>query len=283
MSDLTERISKIEQGLKTFTMIGSGGAQVEGSFETGYCITCPEIVGASTTTGGVIPPPITPSGACCIGNDCTIRTEENCLSEGGTYQGDNTTCSPNPCGTTGACCHDDGSCTETTQAECDGDYQGDGTTCDPNPCPQPPPNEGACCIGADCSVVSEADCVSGGGHYFGDGTTCSGIDCSNSPEFGCSPICCLSPENQAALCLLFYSGINQYQCFDTWSGTCDDCVWWCCVTGCEGCTIQDPECSCSDTGACFSPGCIDDGITIEECANINPFTFAGWICGEECP
>jgi len=34
----------------------------------------------------------------------------------------------------GACCAPDGSCTITTQANCQGQYMGDGTTCDPNPC-----------------------------------------------------------------------------------------------------------------------------------------------------
>ena len=42
---------------------------------------------------------------------------------------------------TGACCFVDGSCQVLTQSDCTGvggTYQGDGTSCDPNPCPQPP-------------------------------------------------------------------------------------------------------------------------------------------------
>ena len=41
---------------------------------------------------------------------------------------------------TGACCANDGSCSESTQSDCEsasGEYQGDGISCDPNPCPQP--------------------------------------------------------------------------------------------------------------------------------------------------
>ncbi len=38
----------------------------------------------------------------------------------------------------GACCADDGTCTETTEADCDGTWLGLGTDCDPNPCAQPP-------------------------------------------------------------------------------------------------------------------------------------------------
>jgi hypothetical protein len=42
---------------------------------------------------------------------------------------------PCPSTATGACCNDDdGSCTITTEADCTGTYQGDDTTCTPNPC-----------------------------------------------------------------------------------------------------------------------------------------------------
>jgi len=41
-------------------------------------------------------PPAT--GACCIeGDDCFLLGQEQCLSQGGIYKGDGTTCSPNPC------------------------------------------------------------------------------------------------------------------------------------------------------------------------------------------
>ena len=36
----------------------------------------------------------TPTGACCISTVCSITTEAGCA---GTYQGDSTTCSPDPC------------------------------------------------------------------------------------------------------------------------------------------------------------------------------------------
>ncbi len=48
------------------------------------------------------------------------------------------------CGGPGACCFGDGSCDVLTGAMCiksGGNYQGEGTTCDPNPCPQPPAND----------------------------------------------------------------------------------------------------------------------------------------------
>lgn len=38
-----------------------------------------------------------PTGACCQGTFCSVRTEDACDSLGGVYQGDDTTCSGNPC------------------------------------------------------------------------------------------------------------------------------------------------------------------------------------------
>ncbi len=40
-----------------------------------------------------------PTGACCIGEACSIRTEDDCNNLSGYYQGDNTSCYPNPCQT----------------------------------------------------------------------------------------------------------------------------------------------------------------------------------------
>lgn len=40
----------------------------------------------------------TATGACCVGNVCTPDlTESDCISGGGTYQGDGTDCTDNPC------------------------------------------------------------------------------------------------------------------------------------------------------------------------------------------
>src|SRR6266545_3167814 len=41
------------------------------------------------------------SGACCLPTgDCSVVTATQCASQGGTYQGDGTVCTPNPCGVT---------------------------------------------------------------------------------------------------------------------------------------------------------------------------------------
>jgi len=82
----------------------------------------------------------------------------------------------------GACCFPDGSCTVLSPGLCAADsglYQGDATTCSPDPCPQPPPPpSGACCVAnSECSVLSAADCAAAGGTYMGDDVACDGGVC----------------------------------------------------------------------------------------------------------
>ncbi len=87
--------------------------------------------------------PQTTTGACCSPSDaCTLETGQSAceaLGMGYAYEGDGTTCSPNPCVEPfGACCADDGTCTEDTQSNCEtaGDtFQGDGSTCSTVECP----------------------------------------------------------------------------------------------------------------------------------------------------
>ncbi|MHC4947443.1 MAG: multicopper oxidase family protein, partial [Planctomycetota bacterium] len=81
------------------------------------------------------------TGACCFASGaCTIVTDAlDCTTAGGTYQGDGTVCTPNPCPQpTGACCLPGGTCNVLTATDCataNGVYQGDDTSCVPNPCP----------------------------------------------------------------------------------------------------------------------------------------------------
>jgi FtsP/CotA-like multicopper oxidase with cupredoxin domain len=83
--------------------------------------------------------PLVTTGACCQGSTCTLQQPSICLGLPGVYQGDGTSCSPNPCiVATGACCANNGTCTEATQTTCTGGggtYQGDGSTCAAAVCP----------------------------------------------------------------------------------------------------------------------------------------------------
>ena len=124
-------------------------------------------------------PPAT-TGACCFTDgSCQILSQTNCTSQNGVYQGNGTTCTPNPCPQpTGACCFANGSCQILTQADCgaqSGSYQGDDTVCMPNPCQQP---TGACCFtDGSCQELTAAACTTANGSYQGDGTTCMPNPC----------------------------------------------------------------------------------------------------------
>jgi spore coat protein A len=83
--------------------------------------------------------PLVISGACCQVEVCSIETPAACTTLGGVYQGDGTSCSPNPCAEPfGACCASNGTCTEDDQSVCEGGggvFQGDGSTCATVECP----------------------------------------------------------------------------------------------------------------------------------------------------
>jgi hypothetical protein len=83
--------------------------------------------------------PAQAAGACCTGGTCQVVTESDCTTLGGVYQGDGTSCAPNPCAEPfGACCFTDGTCTEDTESNCTtagGLFQGDGSIRTPLLCP----------------------------------------------------------------------------------------------------------------------------------------------------
>ncbi len=118
------------------------------------------------------------TGACCeASGNCTVITSAACTTLGGTYQGDSTTCTPNPCPQpTGACCLKNGTCQDaTTVVDCiiaGGWYQGDTTTCATTNC------LGACCLYNDpCETISQISCEGSGGFYDGNGTNCGTTVC----------------------------------------------------------------------------------------------------------
>ena len=142
-------------------------------------------VSASEASVVIAQPSTGPTGACCFADgSCRLVTQDACTGAGGTYQGDNTVCQPNPCPPAppdGACCFVTGDCfvlpTEAC-AEANGSYHGDDTTCNPNPCPQPPPLTGACCFrNANCRILSQTRCEQLRGVYLEDGTVCAPDPC----------------------------------------------------------------------------------------------------------
>ncbi|TWT45355.1 Proprotein convertase P-domain protein [Phycisphaerae bacterium RAS1] len=162
-------------------------------------------------------------------------TQAQCVYQAGQYQGDNTTCTPNPCGPrTGACCHADGTCTALTAAECLGygwTFQGDNSLCIEVNCAAV---TGACCIGTDsCEIMTQAQCTFQSGQYQGDNTSCTPNPC------GVRGACCIGTDSceimTQAQCT-FQSG--QYQ-GDNTSCTPNPCgVRGACCIGTDSCEIM---------------------------------------------
>ena len=107
----------------------------------------------------------------------------------------------------GRCCHSDGTCTETSQANCAaaGDVWTAGQTCGAGVC-----LTGACCIPAtgDCTVTNEADCDAQCGVWWSGGS-CSPNPCGGASMGACcygSGLCVLDTEEPCACRGGTYSG-----------------------------------------------------------------------------
>lgn len=141
-----------------------------------------------------------PTGACCnvTTGSCSVLDVTQCA---GTYLGDNTLCSPNPCDQpVGACCRPDGACSVIAADACVGTgfvFRGGGSVCASANCPQP---VGACCNGNACAAgVASGTCATLGGSFMGGGSTCGP---SNSCPIGA---CCLADGS-------CFAGTSQQLC-----------------------------------------------------------------------
>ena len=192
-----------------------------------------------------------PTGACCFTDgNCEVLTQEQCdptgtrpdqipprstaRRGGGVYQGDGTTCDPNPCPQPGACCLDIG-CQVVLEEVCSanaGEFQGEGTSCDPDPCA---PVTGACCFpDGSCMVMTADACATEGGEYQGDDTVCSPNPCPE-PALGA---CCL----QDGLCQVADQALCEIELVGVYQGDGTSC---------------DPN-PCPQLGAC----CLDIGCQV---------------------
>jgi hypothetical protein len=164
------------------------------------------------------------TGVCCHDDaSCTITTETDC--DGIWYAGED--CESIDC-TQGACCDEDGSCTLTTPEECSGTFQGRGTTCVPNPCA----GGEICCPLFDSFCSNNNSSLSIGPDYYSQaifddaGTFLSGtIEPDNMPH-------CYN----TILCRFFYPGCTGDIFYQHDFST--DCSY---ITSCSG------SITCSDT------------------------------------
>ncbi|HIB00925.1 MAG TPA: hypothetical protein EYO31_03305 [Phycisphaerales bacterium] len=146
-----------------------------------------------------------PTGTCCVGSSCTEVTLVACTAAGGEWGGANTLCAVDTCGTTTSCPADlngDGSVNVSDVLAMVGvwgtndpaaDVDGDGTVGVSDllmiieawgPCPAGELT-GACCVGTNCFIETQANCTALGGTYNGNGSTCSANSCAPTATGAC--------------------------------------------------------------------------------------------------
>ncbi len=197
------------------------------------------------------------SGACCPNgtNVCTLTTPAGCgTAQFATYQGNGTSCSPDPCAALrGACCAVAGTCTSTVALGCFGLFNGAGTSCSPTaPCSN---LTGACCnpVGG-CFVASNSGGNGCGGNntFRGAGTTCFPTPCAALQGACCSGI--------GSCTITILSGCTNPNTFVGAGSTCTS----------TPCNALKGAC-CTNIGAC--------SITIASgCTGSNTFSGAGTSC-----
>ncbi|MEK6676157.1 MAG: hypothetical protein AABZ47_10950 [Planctomycetota bacterium] len=245
-----------------------------------------------------------PVGGCCYGNGTCVPgvPRPDCVSSGGTYRGDGTSCSPICPQPVGACCVDADCQNGVPPALCalnDGVYHGTGSTCQTNnPCPGP---VGACCFLAEdnCRQLTQISCLDQGGMFRNVGVSCS--VCPEAPGACCLPNgTCMSIrrtacEDQAGVfigvglaCMPGQCEAPQACCFS--DGPCEDLVQGACMAedgepkGVNTNCLSDP-CPPPPTGSC----CYQDGrpcvatLTGRECEMTGGFYIGNSVQCSACP
>jgi beta-lactamase superfamily II metal-dependent hydrolase len=175
-----------------------------------------------------------PTGACCAADgSCSVLTQEACLAAGRTYQGDDTSCSPNPCPQPGTCCFGT-TCTFVLQADCTATWT-QGGTCSPNPCTEP---IGSCCaLDGTCTMTTQAECTA---TWTLDGL-CEPNTCTQP-----TGSCCY-PDGTCALTLLA-DCTGDWTIFGVCSpNTCPVLTGACCLSG-DLCTVGTAAACAEESG-----------------------------------
>lgn len=147
--------------------------------------------------------PTAPTGACCVGGNCSQKTLADCQALGGSYRGDGVACVATTCDTGApvACCFaSTGGCLNLSATNCiaaGGTPGPAGSACGSYNCnPQ-----GACCLpdGSCAGPLSPSACAALGGTYKGDGTSCASVTCPPPVGAACFPngFCLLLTQAEA--------------------------------------------------------------------------------------
>ena len=117
------------------------------------------------------------AGVCCLPDEsCQVTDDQTCYGASGSFWEGGTSCAPDPCALTGACCAWNGGqnqpiCLQVSGYDCalaaegPGAWWGPGTDCTPDPCSGDVP----CCLPDNtCAILAVFDCEAQGGVSLGD-------------------------------------------------------------------------------------------------------------------
>ena len=185
------------------------------------------------------------TGACCLSSGCYITTQDDCISQSGTWAGLHTDCVSNPC--IGACC-DGTSCSQTDQATCEADeftFLGYGVSCAPNPCLIY--TIGACCFeNGECFETIESACTNG---HWRSGEGCD--TCYSTIVTGacCDPMTGMCEDNVLEVDCLESGRLYQGNVSECSLSTCEQPVGACCI-GTE-CSNHFTQSDCENSGGLY--------------------------------
>ncbi|MBI70053.1 MAG: hypothetical protein CMJ38_08715 [Phycisphaerae bacterium] len=115
---------------------GDGTFRPDGDVNGDCCVSVSDILAIIAAWGQ----DCTPVGACCLpqGGCSEQETEADCINAGGSYSGNDSSCSQANCPELGACCFSDGECADALASDCSefgGTFQGEGSSCNAVECP----------------------------------------------------------------------------------------------------------------------------------------------------
>ena len=168
-------------------------------------------------------------GACCVGTNCTLSTQANCQSVGGTYRGDGSICSSTIClpqGNNACCFASTGGCVSLSYQSClsAGGVPGpEGSVCATYTCFP----TGACCLpdGSCVGPVSPSACSAQGGNYRGNNSVCSQQNCPPPQGAACFPngFCLILSQADATAAGAAWKGPGTTCADGNGNGTADVC------------------------------------------------------------
>ncbi|MSQ90037.1 MAG: hypothetical protein EXS01_01400 [Phycisphaerales bacterium] len=168
-------------------------------------------------------------GACCIGTNCAIATQADCLAAGGAYRGDGSICTASIClpqGNNACCFAATGGCVNLSYQSClgaGGSPGPEGSACGTYVCFP----TGACCLssGACVGPISPTNCAAQGGNYQGLGTSCASVSCPAPQGAACFPngFCLIMTQADAVASGATWAGAGTTCADSDGDGTADIC------------------------------------------------------------